>query len=274
MNIRVFWVADHIAHSVSTHIHDFFQLLLCKEPGGTVTIENNTYLPVKDQVYLIKPNTSHSMKRGEDMKLVEIKFLVEEPLLSRLLELPDNFALTDGGFLRRILEEVAEEGLSGYMYSDDATNSAMKLFLAHIVRRFDKNSPLTDTIDLPSSSLDSSPTIESDDSDILILKLRGYIEENISREITLEELADTVFFNKTYFIKRFKLLWGMTPMRFVTKIRIERAKKLLHETSQTISEISELCGFGSIHYFSRTFKKETGYSPLEYRKTKTIDTNK
>jgi len=266
MNIRVFWVADHTAYSVSTHIHDFFQLLLCNSAGGTVTIENNTYFPNRDQVYLIKPNAPHSMKRGEAMKLIEIKFLAEEPLLSSLLSLPDNFALTDGGFLRSMLEETAREGLSGAIYSDDAANSAMKLFLAHIVRRFDKNSPHHDKKALLSSALDSSPTIESEDSDILILKLRGYIEDNLSKDITLEELAELVFFNKTYFVKRFKILWGTTPMRFVSKIRIEHARRLLRMTDESISKIAEECGFKSIHYFSRTFKKETGKSPLEYRR--------
>ena len=84
MNIRVFWVADHIAHSAAPHMHDFFQLLLCKESGGTVTVDNTTYFPTKDQVYLIKPNSAHSINRGEDMKLIEVKFLVEEPLLRSL----------------------------------------------------------------------------------------------------------------------------------------------------------------------------------------------
>ena len=263
MNIRVFWVADHIAHSAAPHMHDFFQLLLCKESVGTVTVDNATYFPTKDQVYLIKPNSAHSINRGEDMKLIEVKFLVEEPLLSALLSIPNVFTLTDGGFLRKMLETVASEGLSNAPYSDDTANSAMKIFLAYVIRRFDKNSSLGDA---KAACLDSSPTIESDDGDILILKLRSYIEENLAKEITLEELSELVYFNKTYFVKRFKILWGMTPMRFVSKMRIEAARKLLSATSQSISEIAEICGFKSIHYFSRTFKKETGVSPLDYRR--------
>ena len=97
-------------------------------------------------------------------------------------------------------------------------------------------------------------------------EIRSYIEENLTKEITLEELSELVYFNKTYFVKRFKILWGTTPMRFVTKTRIEAARKLLSASSHSISEIAELCGFKSIHYFSRTFKKETGISPLDYRR--------
>ena len=267
MNIRVFWVADHTAYSVPTHIHDFFQLLYCRESGGSVTIAEKTYIPSPGEVYLIKPNCPHSMKKGMDMKLIEIKFLADDPLYSRLVDLPDNFSLYDSGISKKMLEEVAKEGLSGAIYSDDAANSAMKIFLAHTVRRFDKYSSASDISEISSASLDSSPTIESDDSDILILKLKDYVEKNISKNITLDELADLVFFNKTYFVKRFKLLWGITPMRFVMKIRIEKAKILLSTNKNTISDISDICGFGSIHYFSRTFKKETGLAPLEYRKT-------
>ena len=94
--------------------------------------------------------------------------------------------------------------------------------------------------------------------------MKSYIEENLHREITLNELADKVYFNPTYFIRRFKILWGLAPMKFVNKIRIEKAKQLLISKDLSVSMVAEKCGFKSLHYFSRTFKQEEGISPTEY----------
>jgi AraC-like DNA-binding protein len=57
----------------------------------------------------------------------------------------------------------------------------------------------------------------------------------------------------------------MTPILYLNWIRIEKAKDLLENTDTSISEISELIGFQSIHYFSRYFKKKENCTPTEYR---------
>jgi AraC-like DNA-binding protein len=100
----------------------------------------------------------------------------------------------------------------------------------------------------------------------MILNLERYIKDNLDREITLTELADKVGFNKTYFVKRFKILWGMPPMQFVNNQRLEIARRLLTTTDMSVSEIAEITGFRTLHYFSRAFKHNTGISPSEYYK--------
>jgi AraC-like DNA-binding protein len=58
-------------------------------------------------------------------------------------------------------------------------------------------------------------------------------------------------------------------MDYILKTRIAMAKELLCEADMSVTEISESCGFSSISYFSRTFKNETGMSPLKYKKRET-----
>ena len=58
---------------------------------------------------------------------------------------------------------------------------------------------------------------------------------------------------------------GMTPMQYITFLRITRAKELLRSTDYSIQEISSMVGYENPLYFSRIFKKQTGYSPSEYR---------
>ena len=92
------------------------------------------------------------------------------------------------------------------------------------------------------------------------------IEKNLHKELTLSELADKVGYNKTYLVKKTKLLWGMSPMQYVNSVRLEKAKQLLSSTDMSITEIAESIGFKCIHYFSRNFKRNVGITPSEYHK--------
>ena len=63
---------------------------------------------------------------------------------------------------------------------------------------------------------------------------------------------------------RFKKIFKMSPVRFVTKMRIDYAKELLVTNRRSVSEIAEMCGFSNTYYFSNVFKKQTGFSPSQY----------
>lgn len=67
-----------------------------------------------------------------------------------------------------------------------------------------------------------------------------------------------------YFSELFKKTFKMSPVRFVTKMRIDYAKELLVTNRRSVSEIAEMCGFSNTYYFSNVFKKQTGFSPSQY----------
>ena len=91
------------------------------------------------------------------------------------------------------------------------------------------------------------------------------IKFNYNTDLTLTKLASTLNLNPTYFSRLFKEKTGMSPKQYILKIRIERAKELLSETTYSVKEISNSIGFSDQLYFSRLFKKHEHYSPLEYR---------
>ena len=110
------------------------------------------------------------------------------------------------------------------------------------------------------------PEHTKNSTDISILQLKNYIENNIDRAITLDELANEVNLNKTYFVKRFKALFEETPIKFILDMRIEKAKKLMVSENLSIQQVAERVGFNSLHYFSSVFKQIEGVAPTEYRK--------
>jgi len=83
---------------------------------------------------------------------------------------------------------------------------------------------------------------------------------------TLAEMADHCGIQRTQFGKVFQKLTGSTPMEYLFRIRMERAKTLLRETDIKIIDIAFECGYGSSQYFANTFKHATGETPSEYRK--------
>ena len=72
---------------------------------------------------------------------------------------------------------------------------------------------------------------------------------------------------ESYFIHIFKKEIGLTPMEYLNKLRIEKAKKLIEARENNITEIAGLCGYCSASYFSYCFNKEIGISPSSYKKS-------
>jgi len=92
-----------------------------------------------------------------------------------------------------------------------------------------------------------------------------YIDDNLHRNITVDELAELAYLHPNYFIRLIKKHLGVPPMQYVKNRRIELAKLLLSSTTLTLSEIGERVGIHDISYLSKTFKTSTGFSPTAYR---------
>ncbi|MCQ2433057.1 MAG: helix-turn-helix transcriptional regulator [Clostridia bacterium] len=87
------------------------------------------------------------------------------------------------------------------------------------------------------------------------------------KSFNLNMVYDNIPMSKTYFAMVFKNAVGFTPLEYLMEKRIETAKDLMkneHPNTVSISSIAERCGFQSIYYFSRVFKKKVGVSPLQW----------
>lgn len=94
----------------------------------------------------------------------------------------------------------------------------------------------------------------------------NYINNNYERDISLGDIAHFVFLSPSYFTRAFKEEVGMSPINYLLKTRIERAKELLKETQMKVSDIALGVGFANQQRFNEIFKKYTGITPLHYRK--------
>jgi AraC-like DNA-binding protein len=98
-----------------------------------------------------------------------------------------------------------------------------------------------------------------------IYKSVKYIEENFDKNIIIDELAAMSHLSVTHFRRLFNQVYSMSPVEYLTMIRINKAKDLILSNKYTISEISEKVGYPYVCYFSRIFKKHTGVAPTAYK---------
>lgn len=98
-------------------------------------------------------------------------------------------------------------------------------------------------------------------------QIYAYVRNNFKNEVTLEEVSGLVNMTNPAFCRYFKKLTKKTFIEFVHEFRVVHACKLLSEETMTITEICFECGFNNFSHFTRVFKKITGKTPSEYRKT-------
>ena len=100
----------------------------------------------------------------------------------------------------------------------------------------------------------------------IIDSAKEYIVKNYQRELTVSEIAKAVNLSPSYFSKVFKKSTALSPYDYLLSVRLDKAKELLVNSDIPISEIAYRCGFNSTSNFIYFFKKETGLSPLKFRR--------
>ena len=95
-----------------------------------------------------------------------------------------------------------------------------------------------------------------------------FIIDNFSKDISMADVADNINMSYSYFSKLFKEETGMTFSKYLTKIRMEKAKDLLQNPTYRVNEIACMVGYDNLYHFSRAFKSYYGMSPNQFRKSK------
>lgn len=100
-----------------------------------------------------------------------------------------------------------------------------------------------------------------------ISNAKEFVQSHVEETITLALVVEHVHMSRFYFCKLFKKVTGMTLTEYVSRVRVEKAKRLLTNPSLRVSEVVYASGFGSIPRFNSVFKRYVGMPPTEYRAT-------
>ena len=108
----------------------------------------------------------------------------------------------------------------------------------------------------------------SEKSDSLVEIAKDYINCNYDKDLSLDDVSRRVDISPYYFSKIFKEGTGKNFVEYLTLVRIEKAKELLVNTEHSMKEICIMVGYSEPNYFSRSFKKNVGVTPTEYKEGK------
>lgn len=93
-----------------------------------------------------------------------------------------------------------------------------------------------------------------------------YFNENYNKNIIVEDYARERLMSPCWFISNFKRVMKLTPMQYIISQKISNAMQLFDKTNLNVNQVARAVGYEDYRYFSRIFKKRTGFSPLEYKK--------
>lgn len=104
-------------------------------------------------------------------------------------------------------------------------------------------------------------------TDEFVLRVISFMEERLYGKFTMDELSQEFSFGKTYISRCFSKACGCSIIDYFTKLKINEAKRLIREGRYNFFEISEMLMFTNSHYFSTIFKRHTGMTPSQYKKS-------
>lgn len=150
-----------------------------------------------------------------------------------------------------LLAELQQENSGSRLYVESLTN----VLAVHLLREYTVVKPHVATYEggLPQRQL---------------VQVLEYINDHLSHDIKLTDLAQLVNMSQFHFSRLFKQSIGMAPYQYLLQQRVERAKQLLKQRDSSIMEIAFLCGFNSHSHLSKQFRQLTGMTPTAYRTSK------
>jgi two-component system response regulator YesN len=149
----------------------------------------------------------------------------------------------------------------------DASSQANGGFFERIFRQTSVEETTAVAFEILEYYLDRVREAQENPGNVNVQQMIDYMRENFRRNLTLEEITDSAFLSVSYGSRLFKKIHRVSIMEYLLQIRMEEAKKLLHNPHYLIDEIAVKTGYGDAGYFTKVFKKYEGVTPTQYRQS-------
>lgn len=274
-----FWIKrfSHDAQSkIVPHKHDFVELVYVLNGSAIHEFENAFYRLDPGYVFIINPDETHMYHIENDNRLEIINCLfmpnlIHETLLRELQLLGEMdffyvlpFLNTNERF-KHSLQLTSRESaaiLPLLIGMEDEMNNKRPGYQSLIKMK------LVEMLVLLSRFYKDQQNDEVDnimDDQMRSRRICGYLERHFNQKINIPSLADLFYVSSRQLNRIVKKETGLSVLEFIHHIRIERAKQLLEQTSESMISIAHLVGYDNTAFFSRLFLRLTGCTPGEYR---------
>ena len=253
--------------------HDFWELVYIDSGKAEITAGDKTLVLSQGECYFHKPGEYHNIRTDEQFaNSVIVTFGCDSPAMSALEDARLTLGETEKSILNKIVRESSDcftdklndVYLSKMHRAPDAPfggEQLMKLYVEQLLillcrKRFGTN---------------ETHENQAKNADELVERIKAYLVENTYGTITIADVANAMFFSKTYVKSVFRKGTGQTIMQYFSALKIDEAKKLISYNRYTFTEIAYRLGYSSLHYFSRQFKKSTEMTLSEYARSIKVD---
>lgn len=198
-----------------------------------------------------------------------IRFLAENPVdvVITDIHMPGMTGLDMIARIKETNKKLSFVILSGYgrfEYAQRAIDLGVKKFLMKPTSPEEVTQALeqieSEMTDRAPSTLAQKPT-----NNLVIMRAKEYIDLNYRKKFTLTDMANALYISPNYLSDLFKKHTGMKFSDYLLEVRMEKSKEYLMDIQYKVGDISALVGFSDARYFSSTFRKRYGMSPLEFR---------
>lgn len=236
------------------HSHDFCEILYVAGGAGEAILEGKKFRLAPGDLVVVNPGTLHEERSDAKAPLRLIFLAIRDfavPGLPAGCLSQEKYRVLSCGeyqykmdiYLRELLQETSSQ-IEFYQEISQGLVSALLVLVMRLIR------------------------INPEDEAALsqeCQKIKEYLDQNFTSLITLDSLSETVYISKHYLSHLFKEQTGISPIKYLTSKRMEKACELLSETELPVSEVSKAVGYENPLYFSQVFKRVYGISPVKYR---------
>ena len=253
--------------------HDFWEFNYIDKGCMMVTVDGKEFLLKSGEIVFFKPNEFHSLEARE--MTAPNHTVVSFVSNSKAMKYFQNKIIELNSAERKLLSILLREGLAAYSPIDkqppitgmrekenapigavQMTFNLLEEFLITLLRRSESGISIGTRLVAP-MYYESLPEN--------MKEIAKYMEQNIRRCLSVKQIAKHFSLSESGLKKMFSKSVGCGVTEFFNNMKIEKAKEYIRENEKNFTQISDELGFGSIHYFSRLFKKKTGMTLTEYR---------
>lgn len=264
-HVRIWHNTD--SYNSDTHYHNCIEIIFMYENDCVIKLPTKDIPINSGDIIIIPPYMMHQILGSKQVSqfvlLLDVEMLVYFGMYASPTSAINDILLCNKDNCPHIYDAVRNniiDMINAYFINEDYWQIEIYSHLLQIISLLGKNGLLSNSVNANISSFGAKEHYDK------FAELLQYIELNFSEPITLDSISSHVGFSKYHFIRLFKEYTGTTFYDYLTTKRIQHAKELLKSTLG-ITDIAFSCGFNNQTSFCRSFKKEVGMTPSEYRQS-------
>ncbi len=243
------------------HYHDEIELLIVKSGRMSMTVDGEEYAASSGQVLYAGSRVPHfttALTDDLNYAIVQIRigFFGQDdarPMLSVIKSEGKDCAVISDDEIVREINNILSEYFDRQQAYDFMVKSSVYRIIGRLIRL----------------GITENPTVTADLSAVeRLLPALNYVNENYAGPLTLEDVSELMGLNTSYFCRLFKSATGVTFTEYLNAVRVRKSGTLLHNTSKSITDVSNEVGFSTVTYYNRVFKKYMKCTPSIYRMIK------